>query len=144
MSMDLMTSAVLLSILLAPVTVPVCTYALYIVCLRFRPEPGEELMPQPPLEVALIYGAMMAILPISGVGICVATSELLRSMQIYHAPPLAIVATGSLAIFGAGICHATVLTAIVPVSCHQAVLIQERIVGLPVAIFVPFWGACLL
>ena len=141
---DLLTSAVVLSILLAPAMVPVCTHALYIACLRFKPDPGHEPLPQPQLEFALFYGTIMATVPVSGVGISLLTLDLLRALKIYHAPPLAVVATSALAILGAGICYATILTAIVPVSYRQAVLIQERIVGFPVVIFVPFWAACLL
>ena len=144
MLIDLLTSAVVLSILLAPVIVPVCTHGLYLACLRYRPDPGQDPLTQPKLEFALFYGAVMATVPVSGVGICLMTLDLLRALKIYHAPPLAVITASGLAILGAGICYATILTVIVPVTYRQAVMIQERIVGLPFTIFIPFWAACLL
>lgn len=145
MTIEVLTSAAFWAIVLAPATVPVCTYSLNVACLRLNAGRWSDYpVPQPELGRALAYGAVMAILPISAVAVCLPIFQLLAWLNIYHSTPLSELLATTTVLLIAGGAYASVLTARLPVTFEQALAIQERVLGPLMLIFLPFWAATVL
>ena len=145
MTIEVLMSAAFWALLLAPATVPVCTYSLNVACLRLSTQEWcDAPVPQPELSQGLAYGIAMSVLPISAAGVCFPIFQLLTWLNIYHSTPLSELLATSTALCIAGVAYASLLAGLLSITLEQALAIQQRVLGPLMMIFLPFFGATVL